>query len=1067
MKKQLFTVLLATTVLSAFGQVTDTGNNVGIGNAAPASKLDVNGSINLSVGNGIQFGGTRILWNGGTQNVFLGQGAGQAITTGSGSAFFGYQAGQATTTGSNNLFMGYKSGTANTTGKNNTFLGNKTGFANTTADACVFIGHQAGLANTSGINNVFLGPNAGASNTTGRYNAALGSGALGASATTDFNIAIGYNSGLLSTGTSNTFVGDRAGKTITTGNNNTFLGANSDGVATISGSTAIGYNASVTQSNSVVIGTSITNMGVGTSSPTQKLHVAGSARITGAILDSNNDPGMVGQVLSSTVTGTDWVTGGGAVGPTGPVGATGSMGPIGPTGATGTAGANGSAGATGPVGPIGPTGPVVAGTSGQTLRNNGATWVANGTLYNDGTNIGIGSTAPSQKLHISGSVRVTGAIYDSSNSPGTEDFVLTSSVSGTQWRDVCDIVSECAGMPATVGWDEDSVFVSSSNGEQSYLANMNSVVSNIDGEGALIFSSKTVGFSNSPTRMTFMPSMSSFRAGFDDEDNWNPLSQGQGSTSFGWNTRATGNYASAAGRESRADGEGSVAFGYQNISDGHYATSFGYGNRSASIGAFSSGYGNNAEGYASTAFGQENYSYGDFSYTAGTNNFALTYGETVIGTFATMQEGSNNTFSSSDRAFAIGIGQNTQQRANALVVMKSGNTGIGTSSPDNLLDISGNTTSTANVCEVNVNYVGLSDVQAISAQSNPAAGYGYGVVANGGYYGVNATNSSGSYTGGSYGVAGYSTGNAGSRYGLYGSAYNSGGSVAYGVYGYATGGTSSYAGYFSGSVYTTGTYQPSDSRLKKSVESLENANELLSKLKVHSYEYQTEKYPTMGLQEGKRFGFMADEMKEVLPQFVKRTMQPLNEPNDKQGNRQEVKYLEFDAVNYTELVPIVVQAVQELNAKVDGMHLNEVSALKAELAEVKAENAVMKQQLAEILSRLNAFDTDLQSCCFEHSDATGTSGVNQQSTIDNPRLEQNIPNPFHENTTIKYYLPSDSRTATITISDLNGVQLKQFDLQGKGFGQVLISGGSFAAGTYVYTLTVNGKQVDSKKMMLL
>ncbi len=65
-------------------------------------------------------------------------------------------------------------------------------------------------------------------------------------------------------------------------------------------------------------------------------------------------------------------------------------------------------------------------------------------------------------------------------------------------------------------------------------------------------------------------------------------------------------------------------------------------------------------------------------------------------------------------------------------------------------------------------------------------------------------------------------------------------------------------------------------------------------------------------------------------------------------------------------------------------------------------------------------------------------------------MEQNIPNPFHENTTIKYYLPSDSRTANITITDLSGVQMKQFDLSGgKGFGQVLISGGAFAAGTYI------------------
>ncbi len=53
--------------------------------------------------------------------------------------------------------------------------------------------------------------------------------------------------------------------------------------------------------------------------------------------------------------------------------------------------------------------------------------------------------------------------------------------------------------------------------------------------------------------------------------------------------------------------------------------------------------------------------------------------------------------------------------------------------------------------------------------------------------------------------------------------------------------------------------------------------------------------------------------------------------------------------------------------------------------------------------------------------------------------------------------------ASIAISKLNGVQLKAFHLS---FGQILISGGSFVAETYVYTLTVTGKQVDSKKMML-
>jgi hypothetical protein len=53
------------------------------------------------------------------------------------------------------------------------------------------------------------------------------------------------------------------------------------------------------------------------------------------------------------------------------------------------------------------------------------------------------------------------------------------------------------------------------------------------------------------------------------------------------------------------------------------------------------------------------------------------------------------------------------------------------------------------------------------------------------------------------------------------------------------------------------------------------------------------------------------------------------------------------------------------------------------------------------------------------------------------------------------------------ISNMEGVQLKSFTLDGKGYGQVLISGGTFSAGTYIYTLTVNGERVDSKRMMLL
>lgn len=46
-----------------------------------------------------------------------------------------------------------------------------------------------------------------------------------------------------------------------------------------------------------------------------------------------------------------------------------------------------------------------AGAAGQTLRHDGGSWVADNNIYNDGTNVGIGTTSPQFKLHVNGLAR--------------------------------------------------------------------------------------------------------------------------------------------------------------------------------------------------------------------------------------------------------------------------------------------------------------------------------------------------------------------------------------------------------------------------------------------------------------------------------------------------------------------------------------------------------------------------------------------------------------------------------------------------------------------------------------
>ena len=239
----------------------------------------------------------------GSQNSFFGASAGHSNTTGIGNSFFGNDAGSFNTTGNLNSFFGNlagqnnvsgqgnalfgaSAGKANTTGSSNSFFGSIAGVNNTTGFDNAFFGRDAGFGNTEGNDNSFFGRSAGSSNSTGNDNSFFGRGAGGLNTTGGSNSFFGSSTGYNTTGGSNSFFGSSAGLTNTTGSNNTIVGDHANLTTNnLSNATAIGFRSAVGQSNSLVLGsingingaTANTNVGIGTTTPNSRLDVVDTA----------------------------------------------------------------------------------------------------------------------------------------------------------------------------------------------------------------------------------------------------------------------------------------------------------------------------------------------------------------------------------------------------------------------------------------------------------------------------------------------------------------------------------------------------------------------------------------------------------------------------------------------------------------------------------------------------------------------------------------------------------------------------------------------------------------------
>jgi hypothetical protein len=204
-----------------------------------------------------------------------------------------------------------------------------------------------------------------------------------------------------------------------------------------------------------------------------------------------------------------------------------------------------------------------------------------------------------------------------------------------------------------------------------------------------------------------------------------------------------------------------------------------------------------------------------------------------------------------------------------------------------------------------------------SGTVNAAGGFAYGVQAFG------TIVQGGGYAYGLYGVS-KSVTNDGFSMGVYGEADSA--AAMYGIYGIVQpGNPSAYAGYFSGNVYTTGAYQPSDRKLKNDVQPLTGALGIIERLNPSTYTYKTDEYRQMNLPEGMQYGLIVDEVEPVIPGAIKKTTQPPTfEMVDGKQGKQLTPAVEFSALNYTEMIPILIagmkeqqQAIEELKREIE------------------------------------------------------------------------------------------------------------------------------------------------------
>lgn len=222
-----------------------------------------------------------------------------------------------------------------------------------------------------------------------------------------------------------------------------------------------------------------------------------------------------------------------------------------------------------------------------------------------------------------------------------------------------------------------------------------------------------------------------------------------------------------------------------------------------------------------------------------------------------------------------------------------------------------------------------------------------------------------------------------------------------------------FNGTTTGTYTTSGWVHSSDGRLKTNVQKIDHALDIVNKLNGVYYDWKNDR------KAGRQVGFIAQDVRKVLPEVV----------TGKEGSIDKGETL---SMAYQNIVPLLVEAIKEQTARI-----NEKDAA-----------------IKDLKSRLEKLETMVS--------AKGAATASADFTLD-----QNQPNPFTSSTTISYSIDKPG-VVSLNLFTTDGQKVKSLEnnYKEKGNYQYSLNGAGLKAGTYVYTLLLNGQQVAKKAIKL-